>query len=115
VRYIGMSGQLAGLAVPLNAGRAYSVLIAGSNLSAGKFEVGSSSPLIDVISETIDDVDFNENVTAISVTIGIRPETPPGDYSLYIQNNSGVRRYLIGGISVERFEDPLSLFLGSQF
>lgn len=106
IRYIGLNGQLADAAIPVNAGRTYVVYFGGTNLNAAKLSVGVNSQFIAINSETITNIDFNDHVTVIRAELTVDPEAPAGDYSIFVQSAAGARRYLVGGIAVEPFVDP---------
>lgn len=114
LRYIGVGGQLGTIAVPLNRGRTYTLYVGGKSLPK-KFLVGSDSPYIEVDDDSVKPVDYNDSTSVASVVVHIRPDAPLGDYSLFLQTDDGSRRYLIGGVTVETFEDPLSLFIASEY
>ena len=111
VRYIGTSEQLGTIALPLNRGRIYTLLV-GGNKRSGNVEIGSDSQYIEVDPQTAGPTEWNDSTSAIRVSVRIRPDAPMGDYSLYIKDENGLKRYLTGAITVEAFEDP-SVFIFS--
>ena len=104
LRYLGINFQLADAAIPVNAGRTYVVFLGGANLTASKATVGTSSPFI-TVNESLSNIEFGNNVSAIRAEVTIDPRTPPGDYSIFVDSN-GNTRYIVGGISVQTFVDP---------
>jgi hypothetical protein len=106
VRYVGLSGQLADAPIPMNGGRTYTVYFGGSNLNAARASLGTNSKFITINSETVANVDFNDRITVIRAEVTIDADAPAGDYSIFVQSGPGVRRYLVGGITVEPFVDP---------
>jgi len=114
LRYVGVGGQLGTLAVPLNRNRTYRILIGGTKLP-DKFEVGSDSPFLEVDTSLIEPKEYNELTSFVEVAVHVRSDAPTGDYSLYIKTENGVKRYLVGSVTVETFEDLLALFINAAF
>ena len=73
-------------------------------MTASKATVGTSSPFI-TVNESLSNIEFGNNVSAIRAEVTIDPRTPPGDYSIFVDSN-GNTRYIVGGISVQTFVDP---------
>ncbi|MEP6849856.1 MAG: matrixin family metalloprotease [Acidobacteriota bacterium] len=106
LRFIGLNGQLASAAVPVNPGRTYTLYFGGSNLATANLTVGSNSKFITVNSGTVSNYDFSDTVGSMRAEVTIDAEAPLGDYTLYLQNEAGNRRYIVGGLKVNSFADP---------
>ena len=98
--YVGFNGQLSSLAVSVNSGGSYNILLGGSNFGNGNLRVGSSSPDI-VFSQKPGRMDFGDSAEALSFEIFVAPDTPAGEYSVFVQSETGERRYLLGALTVE--------------
>ncbi|MEP7074320.1 MAG: matrixin family metalloprotease [Acidobacteriota bacterium] len=106
LRFIGLNGQLASTAVPVNPGHTYTLYIGGSNLGTAKLTVGSTSKFVKVNLASVSNCDFSDTVTAMRAEVTVDPEASLGNYTIYLQNEAGNRRYLVGGLKVNSFTDP---------
>jgi hypothetical protein len=113
-RYIGVGSQLGTIAAPLNAGRSYKFMVGGKTLP-DKFQIGSDSPFIEVDTSSLTSDNYNDSTAAAVFTVRVKPDARPGDYSLYLQGENGAKRYLVGAITVETYEDPTSLFVALPY
>lgn len=109
-RYLGFNGQIAGLSVPINAGNTYDLSIGGVDLTR-KPEVGTDSSLLAVRTNPAHGSLMN-GPTTLGFYVSAAPETPAGEYSVFVRFENGARRYLIGGITVEKFPNFWSVTLG---
>lgn len=100
LEYLGFNGQLAGLSVLINSGNTYDLAIGGIDL-ARKLDVGSDSALISVRNSSVRAA--YGGLTTLGFSVSAAPETPVGEYSLFVQFETGARRYLIGGLTVEKY------------
>ncbi len=107
-QYLGFNGQLAELAVPLNAGRSYTLFVGGKSLDPAKVKIGSSSRFLSVLAETVTAHDYGDGITVLSFEVKIDPETPLGEYSLFVESGKGARRFVVGGLTVEDYINPWS-------
>ena len=107
--FLGLNGQIAGAAVPMNRGRSYTVYLAGRSLDPKAVKVGSTSPFIEVDDSSIENVDYRDDLSVIAVKVSVNAKAPVGTYSLFVRAASGSKSYFAGGITVEEFEDPFSL------
>jgi hypothetical protein len=100
--YLGFNSQLSTLAIPVNEGRSYQIYIADRSLQDGNFRVSFNSSYFEITRESLRPAtDFNGDLKAYSFEVKIAPETPPGEYSLRIQNREGNVFYLVGALTVE--------------
>lgn len=106
LRYIGFNGQLSELAVSLNKGKSYTVYIGGKNLDPRKVRVELASSFLSVSPDTITSYDYGDGLSVISFEVIVTPGTPPGEYSVSVASDTGERRTIIGGLTIEEFPNP---------
>jgi len=99
--YLGFNGQIAEIAVPVNSGNSYFLLVGSSNIGEN-WNVESSSNLLSITRPAFAG-NFADHVKAVGFELSIASNAPEGEYSLSLRNASGERRFLIGGVTVERF------------
>jgi hypothetical protein len=110
LEYLGFNEQLSDIAVPLNAGKIYELYLGGQNLDPAKIKIGFTSPYLSVVPQSIESRDFGNDVSVVLLRIQVDPNTPPGDYTVYVAGPGGVKRYIVGGITIEKFQNPHSKF-----
>jgi hypothetical protein len=116
ISYTGINGQLTISAVPINAGRSYTIFIGGKGLSAEDISVRFSSPLIDVSPGTIVAHDYGSELSVVSFEVNAQSGTPVGEYTLFVESTAGSRSAVVGGLAVRTFTNPFSnLVLDSKF
>ena len=98
---IGTNGELGVLPVTMNQGGSYEVYIGGSGLDPARVRFGVSGSLISVADESVRQVKFEGGLDAVALVVTVDPNTPDGEYSVFVESSSGARRYLLGSISVE--------------
>lgn len=106
LKYIGFNGQLSELAVSLNKGRSYTVYVGGKNLDPRRLKIDLASGFLSVSPETITSYDYGDGLSVISFDVIVRHGTPPGEYSVSLEGNSGEKRTIIGALTVEEFTNP---------
>ena len=99
--YLGFNGQIAEIAVPVNSGSSY-FLMAGSSSLGENSVVESNSDFISVTSLSFAG-NFGDHIRTLGFDVLVVPTAPAGEYSLALRSASGERRFLIGGITVEKF------------
>lgn len=99
--YLGFNGQLAGLSVSINSGSTYDLSIGGVDLTRNP-EVGSDSALISVRNSPTRGT-YANGLETLGFYVSAAPETPIGEYSIFVEFETGVRRYVIGGLTVETY------------
>ena len=110
VNLIGFNGQLSNLAVPVNAGKSYTIYLSGKNIDNGKLKFGVDSPFIKVAPNSLIKHNYGKEISVVSFEILLDSKVLPGEYSIFAESEDGKRIYLTGGISVEEFENPWSNF-----
>lgn len=106
--FIGFGGQLAGPAVLVNSGHYYTVYVGGRGIDAEQITLGSDSPWIRIGQGTVSSLDFGKGLSVVSFEVTVSRNAPPGDYSLFARSPSGSARFLVGGLTVERFPNLLA-------
>ncbi|MEP7212073.1 MAG: matrixin family metalloprotease [Acidobacteriota bacterium] len=110
LEYLGFNGQLSDIAVSLNAGKIYELYLGGTNLDPSKIKVGFTSPYLSVIPKTIASRDFGSEISVVSIDVQVDPNTPPGDYTVFVSEANGTKRYIVGGVTIEKFHNSFSKF-----
>jgi hypothetical protein len=106
--FLGLNGQLAGMAIAVNAGNSY-LLIAGSIGSSNEpAYLESNSDLISLQQGRNWGI-FAKDIRTFGFETAIAPNTPLGEYSIFASTKSGFRRYMIGGLTVEKFPNVWSI------
>jgi len=106
VQYIGFNGQLSENSVFLNSGKSYTLFVGGKNINIKDFKIGFSSPNITVTPNTLFEHDFGENISVLSFEIKINSRTVLGEYNVYVESGKGQKSYILGGLTIEEFENP---------
>lgn len=106
MQFVGFNGQIANLAIPLNAGKSYVVYVAGKNLDAGNLTAAVNSPFIKVNSKSFISHDYGAEISVISFEVILAPDVPKGDYSISLMDKNGNTDYLFGCLSVEEMKNP---------
>ena len=106
VRYVGFNGQISELAVPINGGKSYLIYVGGKNLDTQNLTVGFNSPNISVTPNTLTKHDYGADLSVLSFEIKVKPETPAGEYSFFVQTKNEEISFIVGGLTVESFVNP---------
>lgn len=99
--YVGLNGQIADLGLPVTGGRSFVVYLGGRNLDPANATVEFNSPYLTVSPNTTAAQEFSTSVSVISFIVNVHPNTPHGEYTIYLSGDKGLRACLIGGLSVE--------------
>jgi predicted Zn-dependent protease len=105
--FIGINEQLSTIAVPLVAGRTYTLYLGGEGCSTNQLSatgISITSPFISINSTSLAQQDFGNSLPVISFEITISPNTPTGDYTVRLNSNTGEVACLVGSLSVEGAE-----------
>lgn len=108
---IGFNGQLSNLSVPLNRGKSFTIYLGGKNIEWDELTLGIDSPFIKIVPDSVVKHDYGSEISVVSVEILLNSRVAPGEYSIFAESGDGTRNYLVGGISVEEFENPWSNYL----
>jgi predicted Zn-dependent protease len=101
-RFIGMNGELSTVPIPVAAGSRITLYVSGEGVD----QIPGSgllvtSPFVRVDPASLALEQFRSSAPVISFEVTIPPNTPPGDYTIRLQANSGEIAYLVGGLTVE--------------
>ncbi|PYS20921.1 MAG: hypothetical protein DMF72_18950 [Acidobacteria bacterium] len=101
-RLLGMNGELSTVALPLKPGKTFTIYVAGEGVdeipAAG---ISSTSPFIQVNSDTVTNEEFDAPYPVISFQITVARETMPGEYSIVLQSGDGEFVYLVGALTID--------------
>jgi hypothetical protein len=98
---IGMNGELSTAALPLEAGKTFTIYVGGEGLDQIAADgISISSPFISVDPATLTEEQFDTPYPVISFEVTIAPNAPPGDYSIRLQSTSGELAYLAGAMTI---------------
>ena len=102
---IGLNGHLSTIAVPVAAGRTYTVYVGGSQLinisEIPEGGIASTSPFITVKPSSAVQQQTDEALSVISFDVEVGAGTPAGEYSLRLQSASGEVSYLAGALTID--------------
>ncbi len=111
-RLIGMNGELSTAALPLEAGKKFTIYVGGEGLDRiAANGISVSSPFISVDPATLMEEQFDTPYPVISFEVTIAPDAPPGDYSIRLQSIDGELAYLPGALTI----DPEMIFKDLEF
>lgn len=98
---IGMNGELSTTALPLEAGKTFTIYVGGEGLDQiAANGISLSSPFIRVDQHSLTEEDFDTPYPVISFTITIAGNAPPGNYSIHLQSIDGELAYLPGALVI---------------
>lgn len=99
---IGMNGELSTAALPLEAGKKFTIYVGGEGLDQIAADgISISSPFIKVDAATLAEAQFDTPFPVISFEVTIAPNALPGDYSIRLQSISGELAYLPGALTID--------------
>jgi len=100
-RFIGLNGELSSVPLPVAAGEKITVYVGGEGVDQipGNGLV-LSSPLMTVDPASLTREEFQRSTPVISFTVTVAANTPPGDYTLKLQSNTGEVAYLVGSLTI---------------
>lgn len=100
-RFIGLNGELSSVPVPVAAGEKIKFYVGGEGVDQipGNGLV-LSSPLMSIDPASLTREEFHRSTPVISFTVTVAANTPPGDYTLKLQSNTGEVAYLVGSLTI---------------
>lgn len=98
--YLGFSGQLSRLPVPVNGGKSFIIYIGGSGITEDSPDIFFNSPFLSISRGSLIRHDFSSDLSVFSFEISLSSDVPPGDYSIYYRAPGGSVDALPGGLSV---------------
>ena len=101
-RMIGLNAELSTVAVPLEAGKTFTIYVGGEGVDQiAENGISTSSPLIRIVPETLSSEEFATPYPVISFQVTVGADAPVGDYSIRLQSATGERCYLAGAITIK--------------
>ncbi len=101
-KLLGLNAQLSSVAVPVEAGKTYTLYIGGEGVDGVPGSaISVSSPFMTVNPASLTLQHFGASFPVISFEVSVAPNAPFGDYSVRLQANSGEVAYLAGGLTVD--------------
>ena len=101
IKLIGTNGELGALSVKVTRGNSHQIFIGGTGLDPAKVTFGVSGRHIAVTEGSVFPMGYGGGITAVALTMVVDPDTPPGEYSVFVEAANGARSYLLGAISVD--------------
>lgn len=102
---VGINGELAGLAVPLNPGNTYRLYAAVKGWGKGS-RIKFSSEAFQVVEGSYETSDYGDGLTVVSFLVVVDEEIPEGLYSLRLEGEQGISDALPGAVSVGPESNP---------
>ncbi len=102
---VGINGELADLAAPLNIGRTYTVYLGGLNLKPNGIDIDFHSPFLSISRNSVIEHDYGNDISVISFDVNVDEEAPVGTYSIFVTGAHGEKTCLIGALSVNRWDN----------
>ena len=99
-RFVGLSGELSSVPVPVAGGEKITVYVSGEGVDQipGNGLV-LSSPFMSIDPASLTLEQFHKSTPVISFVVTVAANTPPGDYTFRLQSNSGEVAYLVGALT----------------
>jgi predicted Zn-dependent protease len=100
-RFIGLNGELSSVPLPVAGGEKFTVYVGGEGVDQipGTGLV-LSSPFMSIDPASLTLEQLHKSTPVISFTVTVAANTPPGDYTLKLQSNSGEAAYLVGSLTI---------------
>lgn len=101
-QFIGLNGELSTVALPLEAGKTFTVYLGGEGLDqVSGSSITVNSPFFSVDQSSFKHEQFGTSFPVVSVALSVASNTPFGDYTIRLQSGSGEMAYLAGGITID--------------
>jgi hypothetical protein len=101
LEFIGLNGQLSSLPIQLNAAQTSRLFVGGKGLNPNEVIVGIQGPYFEAVKGSQFAMDYGNGLLVASVEIRVAPDTPAGEYSVFVQDAKGSRRFLTGAVVIE--------------
>jgi len=108
MKLTGLNGQLTFNSVPINSGKSYTIYVGGANLDGEDVSISFSSPLLVVLPGSLTKHDYGPGLSVLSFEVAAAPNTPIGEYSIFVEVPGAGRAAVVGGIAVREFTNPYS-------
>ncbi len=111
LKYVGFSGQLSVLSIPLEPGKTFVVYLGGRNFDSKELLVAFSSPFINIVPGTMMDHDFGKDLSVVSFEVRLEEEIPDGDYTVAVRKADGASDVLVGVLTVGKQFNGINSYL----
>ncbi len=101
---VGLNGHLSTIAVPVAAGRTYTIYVGGAHINVGEIAEGgieSTSPFINVNTASLVQQQTEDALSVISFDVEVGAGAPAGEYSLRLQSATGETSYVSGALTID--------------
>ncbi|PWT94430.1 MAG: hypothetical protein C5B55_02785 [Blastocatellia bacterium] len=106
-RWIGLSGELSSVPLPVEAGKRVKIYVGGAGIDqVPGTSISVASPYFTVDPSSLTREQLSTPFPVISFDVTVAPSAPFGDYTLRLQSNSGETAYVPGAITI----DPGALY-----
>lgn len=99
--FAGLNGEFSTLPLPITAGRITTIYLVGQEFTRDGIKLEFGSPFIHALPDSVFDVQYENGMTAVGVSIAVDVEIPEGDYSIFVEMNRRVKSYLPGMLTVD--------------
>ncbi|HEX3101579.1 MAG TPA: matrixin family metalloprotease [Pyrinomonadaceae bacterium] len=100
LEFLGVNGQLGESGISIEGGRQQMIYLGGKGLDPKTVEIEFASPFLHVVPFSSVRQDFGDDVSVISLSVMVDPETPPGVYSIFARGEDGSKAAVIGALKV---------------
>ena len=98
----GLNNELSTTALPLQAGKSYTIFVGGTGVDqVPGTSISISSPFVKVDPASLSRQQFDTSYPVISFNVTVAANAPFGDYSIRMQANSGEVAYLAGALTID--------------
>lgn len=97
---LGINGVLSDSAISLECGKSYVLYAAGAKINSRRIRFASDSSFLNVEADSVINIQFDTDLTAVSFRLTIDPEAPPGQYNVLAISDDGTYDTRIGAITV---------------
>jgi len=106
IRSYGFNGQIANIAIPLEAGHSYLIFVSGKDLDPERIRFECTSPAISVDSLTLARHYARNGQDVLSFEVNLSPGTANGEYSFRVYEGEKLISYLPGVVTVGVIKNP---------
>ena len=97
---LGTNGILSDSPIFLQRGSTQRIFAGGMKLSTDRVRFECDSPYLSIEPDSVENIQFDSDLTGVSFSITVDPNTPPGQYNILAKSADGSYDVRIGAISV---------------
>ena len=101
LRFVGVNGQLSRRAISVLPGQSYRIILAGTGIMRSDLRFGTTASGISLDPTMPSSSDFGKQFPSLTFDLAVARTVRHGVYSIYAEDRNGLRRYFVGGLSVE--------------